>query len=60
MLRETQDEEVEIECPECGALVRATAEKALEGILRCPRGHEIEVMGMLGDTRSDSKSNPRR
>jgi len=41
-------ETVELECPECGALVKATTKEAQKGKLRCPRGHEFAVMGMLG------------
>jgi hypothetical protein len=41
-------ETVEIECPECGALVKTTAREAEKGKIRCPRGHEFAVMGMLG------------
>jgi hypothetical protein len=51
MLREKPDEYVELECPECGALVKAKASDAQEGTLRCPRGHEFAVMGMLGGGR---------
>ena len=48
-MRGGRDEEnVEIECPECGALVKTTAKEAEKGKLRCPRGHEFAVMGMLG------------
>ncbi len=41
-------ESVELECPECGAVVKTTAEEAEKGKVRCPRGHEFAVMGMLG------------
>jgi hypothetical protein len=41
-------EAVELECPECGAVVKTTAEEAEKGKVRCPRGHEFAVMGMLG------------
>jgi hypothetical protein len=50
MLREGQgkDEKVELECPECGARVETTAKQAASGKVRCPRGHEFAVVGMLG------------
>ena len=41
-------EKVELECPECGAKVETTAEEAEKGKVRCPRGHEFAVMGVLG------------
>jgi hypothetical protein len=51
MLREGEgkDDKVELVCPECGAHVRATAKQAESGKVRCPRGHEFAVVGMLGD-----------
>jgi hypothetical protein len=49
MLRDDKDETVELECPECGAKVKTTAKQAEKGKVRCPRGHEFAVMGMLGD-----------
>jgi hypothetical protein len=47
MLGGRGDETVELECPQCGARVQTTAEKAEEGKVRCPRGHEFAVMGIL-------------
>ena len=47
MLRR-DDEVIEIECPECGAVVKTTAKEAEKGTLRCPNGHRFAVMGMLG------------
>jgi len=41
-------ETVELECPECGAKVKTTAKEAEKGKVKCPRGHEFAVMGMLG------------
>lgn len=38
---------VELECPVCGARVETTAKAAETGKIRCPRGHEFEVMGIL-------------
>jgi hypothetical protein len=57
MLGGRSDETVDLECPECGARVRTTAEKAAEGKVRCPRGHEFAVMGILDgpDGRGDRK-----
>lgn len=48
MLGRRDDEAVELECPECGAKVKTTAKQAEKGKVRCPRGHEFAVMGMLG------------
>jgi peptide subunit release factor 1 (eRF1) len=50
MLGRSPDEKVELECPECGAKVKTTAKEAEKGKVRCPRGHEFAVMGMLGGT----------
>jgi hypothetical protein len=49
MFRKDENETVELECPECGAKVKTTAKQAEKGKVRCPRGHEFAVMGMLGD-----------
>jgi len=49
-----REEEIELECPECGILVKATAEQVEEGKVRCPRGHEFAVLGMLGDPADDA------
>jgi hypothetical protein len=58
MLRKNSDERVELECPECGAIVRTTARLAEEGTLRCPNGHEMAVMGILGGAPTrDKRSN---
>ena len=48
MLGRSDDEPVELECPECGAKVKTTSKQAAKGKVRCPRGHEFAVMGMLG------------
>jgi hypothetical protein len=48
MLGGGKEEAVELECPKCGAKVKTTAKEAEKGKLKCPRGHEFEVMGMLG------------
>ena len=42
------DHEVEVECPQCGARLKTTAAEARKGVVRCPNGHEIPLMGMLG------------
>ncbi len=49
MLGGRKDEAVELECPECGAKVKTTAAQAEKGTVRCPRGHQFAVMGMLGE-----------
>jgi hypothetical protein len=48
MLGGRDKDTVELECPECGAVVKTTAKEAEKGKVRCPRGHEFAVMGMLG------------
>jgi CxxC motif-containing protein len=48
MLGRRNEDTVELECPECGLRVKATPEQAREGKVRCPRGHEFGVMGILG------------
>jgi len=49
MLGGRENETVELECPECGARVKVTVKEAEKGKVRCPRGHEFGVMGILGD-----------
>ncbi len=48
MLGGAEGDTVELECPECGAAVKTTAKEAEKGKVRCPRGHEFGVMGILG------------
>jgi CxxC motif-containing protein len=48
MLGGRDDEKIELECPVCGAHVKTTTKEAEKGTVRCPRGHEFAVMGMLG------------
>ena len=60
MLRDGKDETVELECPECGARVKATTKEAQKGKLRCPRGHEFAVMGMLGTSEPEPDPGRRR
>jgi uncharacterized protein with PIN domain len=60
MIRGRNDETVELRCPECGASVQTTTKEAEKGKVRCPRGHEFAVMGMLGglnDAGRDDKRN---
>ena len=49
MLEGQRDETIELECPECGARIEATAKDAESGRVRCPRGHEVLLMGMMGE-----------
>jgi len=53
MLRGRETETMELECPECGAVVKLTPKQAEAGSARCPRGHEFVVMGMLGGPGDD-------
>jgi hypothetical protein len=53
MLRGKDNEKIELECPVCGAKVEATARDAEKGKVRCPKGHEFSVMGMLGGAGGD-------
>jgi predicted Zn finger-like uncharacterized protein len=48
MLGGRNDEPVELECPVCGTEFKVTEAAAAKGQVRCPRGHEFAVMGMLG------------
>ena len=48
MVVRKDDETVELRCPECDARVETTAKQAEAGKVRCPRGHEFAVIGMLG------------
>jgi hypothetical protein len=48
MLGRRDDEPVELECPVCGTEFKTTESEAAKGTVRCPRGHEFAVMGMLG------------
>lgn len=49
MLGKRDDEPVELECPVCGIDFKTTESEAAKGKVRCPRGHEFAVMGMLGE-----------
>jgi hypothetical protein len=55
MLGKGDNEVVEFECPVCGARVEAKAKEAEKGKVRCPRGHEFAVMGMLGSAVGDDR-----
>jgi predicted Zn finger-like uncharacterized protein len=48
MLGKDRNDDVELECPECGAKFKVKAKAAEKGKVRCPNGHEFAVMGMLG------------
>ncbi len=48
MLGGRDNEPVELECPVCGTEFKTTESEAAKGKVRCPRGHEFAVMGMLG------------
>ncbi len=48
MLPGKDDEKIELECPVCGSKVKTTASEVEKGKVRCPKGHEFGVMGMLG------------
>jgi hypothetical protein len=44
-----EDEQVEVHCPECGALVRITvAEAERTNKAKCPNGHEVPLAKALG------------
>ncbi len=49
MIDKRDDEAIDVECPECGAIVRTTGRLARKGQVRCPRGHEVALMEMLFD-----------
>ena len=49
MLGRHDGEPVELECPVCGTQFKTTEREATKGKVRCPKGHEFAVMGMLGD-----------
>lgn len=59
MLGRRDREVVEIECPECGLLVKAPAKEAEKGKVRCARGHEFAVMAMLGGPGETGSGGPR-
>ena len=48
MFGRSRDDSVELECPECGAVFETTVRVAEKGKVRCPKGHEFPVVGMLG------------
>jgi hypothetical protein len=59
MLGGRKGDTLELRCPDCGALVETTAEEAEKGKVRCPRGHEFAVMGVLGNLEGPGERNPR-
>ncbi len=43
-----KDEIIEVKCPDCGAVVRVTREKAdREMKAKCPNGHEVPLVKAL-------------
>ena len=43
------DEEIEVRCPECGAIVRVSVEVAERtNKATCPNGHEVPLAKALG------------
>jgi hypothetical protein len=43
------DDEIEVRCPECGAVVRvAVAEAERTNKAKCPNGHEVPLAKALG------------
>lgn len=43
------NEDLEFRCPECGATIRISAEKAeRDGKATCPSGHEVPLAKALG------------
>jgi predicted Zn finger-like uncharacterized protein len=56
MLGRPDDEPVELECPECGTVFKVPSKAAEKGKVRCPRGHEFAVMGMLGGDGDSGRS----
>jgi predicted Zn finger-like uncharacterized protein len=48
MLGRPKDEKVELVCPECKTRFEVSEKDAAKGKVRCPRGHEFAVMGILG------------
>lgn len=44
-----KDEDIEVRCPECGAVVRVSVEKAeRDNKATCPKGHEVPLAKALG------------
>jgi peptide subunit release factor 1 (eRF1) len=48
MLGKREQQPVDLECPVCGTEFKTTEREAAKGKVRCPKGHEFVVMGMLG------------
>jgi len=44
-----KDDEIEVRCPECGAVVRVPEKEAEKTFsARCPKGHEIPLAKAMG------------
>ena len=48
MLGKGGKEKVDLECPQCGTKFQVTEAEAQKGKVRCPKGHEFGVMGLMG------------
>ncbi|MDP9037626.1 MAG: hypothetical protein M3O50_22745 [Myxococcota bacterium] len=59
MIGRRADETVELECPECGAMVKTSVANAEKGKVRCPNGHEFVMMGVLGHPSGDGDEEAR-
>lgn len=43
------EDEIEVRCPECGAVVKIAREKAERDMkAKCPKGHEVPLVKALG------------
>jgi peptide subunit release factor 1 (eRF1) len=48
MVGGSDKDKVDLECPKCGTKFQTTQAQAEKGRVKCPKGHEFEVMGLLG------------
>jgi predicted Zn finger-like uncharacterized protein len=48
MLGKGGKDKVDLECPQCGTKFQVTEAEAQKGKVRCPKGHEFGVMGLMG------------
>jgi predicted Zn finger-like uncharacterized protein len=48
MLGKGGKDKVDLECPQCGTKFQVTEAEAAKGKVRCPKGHEFGVMGLMG------------
>lgn len=47
-MSKSEDDVVEVRCPECGATVRVAREKAeRDYTAKCPNGHEVKLVKAL-------------